>query len=97
MEYPVGWNCDVTLVRLKQCLVKTQLLSQAHFRTVPPPEHLINEADERFEAEIQLIHEGTRKAVANLLERFLRWIPRERAAAQGDRQLALQSTGSPWH
>ena len=65
-----------------------QLLSHVHARTVPPPELLVAAAHERFDAELQLTHEGTRRVLSALLERFARWIDRERVADATERALA---------
>ena len=65
-----------------------QLLGHVHARTLPSPELLVAAAHERFDRELQLRHEGTRRVLAALLERFARWIDRERAADAGARALA---------
>jgi len=65
-----------------------QLLAHAQARTLPPPELIVAAAHTRFDAELQLTHEPTRKVLAALLERFVNWIGRERAAAEAERQLA---------
>jgi chromate reductase len=65
-----------------------QLLSHVHARTLPPPELLVATAHQRFDADLRLTHEATRRVLAALLERFARWIARERAAAEFDRSLA---------
>lgn len=65
-----------------------QLLGHVHARTLPPPELLVSGAHERFDADLQLAHEQTRRVLAGLLERFARWIARERAAVQVERSLA---------
>jgi chromate reductase, NAD(P)H dehydrogenase (quinone) len=65
-----------------------QLLGHVHARTLPPPELLVAAAHERFDRELQLRHEGTRRLLAALLERFARWIDRERAADAAERALA---------
>jgi len=51
-----------------------QLLGHVRARTLPPPELLVAHAHERFDAEFHLIHEATRRVLADLLERFRRWI-----------------------
>jgi chromate reductase, NAD(P)H dehydrogenase (quinone) len=56
-----------------------QLLNHLRARILPPPELLVARAHERFDAELQLTHEGTRRVLTDLLERFRRWIARERA------------------
>jgi chromate reductase len=66
-----------------------QLLGHVHARTLPPPELLVATAHERFDQELRLTHEGTRRVLSALLERFARWIERERAADAAERALAL--------
>jgi chromate reductase len=63
-----------------------QLLGHARARVLPPPELLIASAHQRFDAELRLTHEGSRRVLADLLERFRRWIARERAADERERQ-----------
>jgi chromate reductase len=63
-----------------------QLLSHVQARILPPPELLVASAHERFDADLRLTHEGTRRVMAQLLQRFSRWIARERAASEADRQ-----------
>jgi chromate reductase len=58
-----------------------QLLAHAHAPVLPPPELLVAKAHERFDKELQLTDETTRKVLGDLLLRFARWIARERAAA----------------
>ena len=58
-----------------------QLLSHVHARVLPPPELLVARAHERFNQELRLTDENTRRVLADLLGRFRRWIARERAAA----------------
>ena len=65
-----------------------QLLGHVHARTLPPPELLVAAAHERFDRELQLTHEGTRRVLSALLERFARWIDRERVADATERALA---------
>ena len=65
-----------------------QLLGHVHARTLPPPELLVAAAHERFDRELRLTHESTRRVLAALLERFARWIDRERAADAAERALA---------
>jgi chromate reductase, NAD(P)H dehydrogenase (quinone) len=72
-----------------------QLLGHVHARTLPPPELLVATAHERFDRELRLTHESTRRVLAALLERFARWIDRERAAHAAERTLA--SPASPHH
>lgn len=64
-----------------------QLLTHAHARLLPPPELLVAAAHARFDQELRLTHPGTREVLADLLERFVRWIARERAAGEVDREL----------
>jgi chromate reductase len=71
-----------------------QLLSHVHARTLPPPELLVARAHQRFDASLRLTDEETRRVLAALLERFARWIARERAAAELDRSLAPSAAPS---
>jgi chromate reductase len=64
-----------------------QLLGHVQARILPPPELLVAKAHERFDAQLRLKDEGTRKVLADLLVRFSRWIGRERAAAESEREL----------
>jgi chromate reductase len=59
-----------------------QLLAHNRARILPPPELLVAAAHQRFDGELRLVHEGTRRVLADLLERLRRWIARERAAAE---------------
>jgi chromate reductase len=68
-----------------------QLLSHTRARVLPPPELLVARAHERFDAELQLTHEATRRVLSELLERFSRLISRDRAAAETDQRLASES------
>jgi chromate reductase len=63
-----------------------QLLSHVHARTLPPPELLIASAHESFDKSLRLTSESTREVLAKLLQRFGRWIARERAAVEADRR-----------
>jgi chromate reductase len=72
-----------------------QLLGHVHARTLPPPELLVARAHQRFDASLRLTDEETRRVLAALLERFARWIARERAAAELERSLALPAAASP--
>jgi chromate reductase, NAD(P)H dehydrogenase (quinone) len=65
-----------------------QLLGHVHARTLPPPELLMAAAHQRFDADLRLTHEDTRRVLAALLERFGRWIAREEAAVEVERSLA---------
>jgi chromate reductase, NAD(P)H dehydrogenase (quinone) len=69
-----------------------QLLGHVQARVLPPPELLVAKAHERFDAGLRLEHEGTRRVLAHLLERFSRWIGRERAAAEAERNLAAKAS-----
>jgi hypothetical protein len=42
---------------------------------------ICRQGDERFDAELHLTDEGTRRLLADLLRRFAIWIARERSAA----------------
>jgi len=55
-----------------------QILNHVHARTLPPPELLVAMAQQRFDSDLQLTHEPTRAVLKRLLERFVRWIERER-------------------
>ena len=65
-----------------------QLLGHIHARVLPPPELLVAKAHKRFDSNLRLTDEGTRRVLEQLLERFARWIGRERAAAEAERQTA---------
>ena len=67
-----------------------QLLGHVQARVLPPPELLVARAHERFDAGLRLTDEGTRKVLGDLLVRFSRWIGRERAAAEAERELATK-------
>src|SRR3954468_9933678 len=62
-----------------------QLLGHLQARILPPPELLVAKAHERFDAALRLSDEGTRNVLGDLLARFGRWIERERAAAEAER------------
>jgi chromate reductase, NAD(P)H dehydrogenase (quinone) len=64
-----------------------QLLGHVQARILPPPELLVAKAHERFDAELRLKDEGTRRVLADLLVRFSRWIGWVRAAAEAEREL----------
>jgi chromate reductase, NAD(P)H dehydrogenase (quinone) len=59
-----------------------QLLGHVHARVLPPPELLVARAHERFDAELRLTDETTRKVLGDLLLRFRRWIARESSISQ---------------
>jgi chromate reductase, NAD(P)H dehydrogenase (quinone) len=61
-----------------------QLLGHVHARTLPPPELLVARAHEKFDAELRLTDDTTRRVLATLLERFARWIYREQAAREAE-------------
>jgi chromate reductase len=65
-----------------------QLLSHVHARLLPPPELLIASAHERFDKSLRLTDEGSRDVLSKLLQRFSRWIARERAATEAERDHA---------
>jgi chromate reductase len=69
-----------------------QILGHVHARILPSPELLVARAHERFDAELRLKDERTRRVLADLLVRFSRWISRERAAVEADRELAARSS-----
>jgi chromate reductase len=68
-----------------------QLLGHVQARVLPPPELLVAKAHERFDTGLRLKDEGTRKVLSDLLVRFSRWIARERAAAEAERELAAKA------
>ena len=63
-----------------------QILGHVQARVLPPPELLVAQANLRFDAGLRLADESTRRILASLLERFSRWIVRERAALQAERE-----------
>jgi chromate reductase len=65
-----------------------QILSHIQARVLPPPELLVAKAHERFDGELRLKDESTRKVLGAMLERFSRWIERERAALEAERERA---------
>jgi chromate reductase len=69
-----------------------QVLGHIQARVLPPPELLVAKAHERFDAELRLKDETTRKVLGDLLVRFGRWIERERAAAEAERELLRLQT-----
>lgn len=69
-----------------------QVLGHVQARVLPPPELLVAKAHERFDAELRLKDETTRKVLGDLLVRFGRWIERERAATEAERELLRLQT-----
>jgi chromate reductase, NAD(P)H dehydrogenase (quinone) len=65
-----------------------QILSHVQARVLPPPELLVARAHERFDDRQRLTDDTTRKVLKDLLERFARWIARERAAVEAELELA---------
>jgi chromate reductase, NAD(P)H dehydrogenase (quinone) len=61
------------------------LLSHTHARALPPPELLVARCHDKFDASLRLSDEPTRVLLRALLERFARWIERERVAMQASR------------
>jgi chromate reductase len=61
-----------------------QVLAHTQARLLPPPELLVASAHLRFDADLRLVDEATRRVMVNLLERFGRWIARERAAVAAE-------------
>jgi chromate reductase, NAD(P)H dehydrogenase (quinone) len=59
-----------------------QVLNHVHARVLPAPELLVAAAHQRFDGDLRLTHEPTRLVLRQLLERFIRWIERERAAVE---------------
>jgi chromate reductase, NAD(P)H dehydrogenase (quinone) len=68
-----------------------QILNHVQARVLPPPELLVGRAHERFDQELRLTDEGTRKVLGDLLVRFSQWIERERRAAQIEREVAVKA------
>jgi chromate reductase len=62
-----------------------QVLEHTRARLLPPPELLVASAHQRFDAELRLVDETTRRVLSDLLKRFGRWIARERAAVSAER------------
>jgi chromate reductase, NAD(P)H dehydrogenase (quinone) len=54
-----------------------QVLAHVQARVLPPPELLVARAHERFDTELRLTDETTRRVMADLLRRFGGWIARE--------------------
>jgi chromate reductase len=63
-----------------------QILGHVQARVLPPPELLVAQANLRFDSGLRLTDESTRRILASLLERFSRWIIRERAAVAAERE-----------
>ena len=63
-----------------------QILGHVQARVLPPPELLVAQANLRFDAGLRLADESTRRILGSLLERFSRWIVRERAALEAERE-----------
>ncbi|MGN6391032.1 MAG: NADPH-dependent FMN reductase [Gemmatimonadales bacterium] len=72
-----------------------QILGHVHARVLPPPELLVATAHERFDDALQLKDERTRAVLANVLERFSRWIARERAASEAERTDRVSPAAAP--
>jgi chromate reductase len=64
-----------------------QLLGHVQARILPPPELLVAKVHEKFDAGLRPNDEGTSRVLADLLVRSSRWIGRERAAAEVEREL----------
>jgi chromate reductase len=62
-----------------------QLLSHVQAVTLPPPELLVAAAHQKFDADLRLTDERARTVLETLLQRFARWIARERAARLAER------------
>ncbi len=72
-----------------------QLLSHVHAATLPPPELLVASAHEKFDADLRRTDPAARKILAALLERFTRWIARERAAREAEMAAAMLASERP--
>ena len=68
-----------------------QVLGHVQARVLPPPELLVARAHERFDHDLRLTDEATRRMLADLLARFGRWIARERAAVAATRALTAHA------
>jgi chromate reductase len=68
-----------------------QILNHVQARVLPPPELMVARAHERFDKELRLKDEGTRKVLGEVLVRFSQWIERERRAAQTKREVAVKA------
>jgi hypothetical protein len=51
---------------------------------------LVARAHERFDSNLRLTDEGTRRVFEQMLERFSRWIAREQAAVEIERESAAK-------
>ena len=71
-----------------------QLLSHVHARILPPPELLIASAHQHFDKSLRLTDDSTRDVLTKLLQRFGRWIARERAASEAEREYATREAAS---
>jgi chromate reductase len=67
-----------------------QILDHVHARVLPPPELLLARAHLMFDAQRRLTDETARTVLATLLERFARWILRERAATAAEQAAAAE-------
>jgi chromate reductase, NAD(P)H dehydrogenase (quinone) len=65
-----------------------QILAHVQARVLPPPELLVAGAHQKFDTELRLTDEATRRVLESLLERFVRWIGREQAALEAERAFA---------
>ena len=65
-----------------------QILGHVQARVLPPPELLVAQAHQRFDPSLRLKDENTRRILGDLLLRFGRWIARERAATEVEREKA---------
>ena len=72
-----------------------QVLGHVQARVLPPPELLVAKAHERFDSNLRLTDEGTRRVLTSLLERFSRWIARERGAVELEREWATSVAPRP--
>jgi chromate reductase, NAD(P)H dehydrogenase (quinone) len=63
-----------------------QILNHVHARILPPPELLVAQAHQRFDADLRLTHEPTRLVLRQMLGRLVWWIQRERVAAEAEKR-----------
>ena len=61
-----------------------QVLGHVRARVLPPPELLVAQAHLRFDPDLRLNDESTRRILTSLLERFSGWMARERAAVEAE-------------
>ena len=68
-----------------------QVLNHIQARSLPPPELLVAQAHLKFDSALRLTDPAARQILEALLQRFSRWIARERAASELERNWAAKS------